>query len=73
MELARLIYFLKFYLEGTNWIEKIDFPRSRSWSGPKALLASSHRDLSIRGVETKDVSRLPRDDALLVVAVGQKV
>ena len=29
-------------------IEKIDFPKSRSWSGPGAALASPRRDLSIR-------------------------
>ena len=34
-------------------IGNIDFPRSRSWSGPGAALASPRRDLSIRGADSQ--------------------
>ena len=38
-------------------IENIDFPRSRSWSGPGAALASPRRDLSICAAEGGGLSQ----------------
>ena len=42
--------------------EEIDFPRSRSWSGPGAALASPRRDLSIRAAARGDRGGLTQND-----------